>query len=150
MERDRLVREGRLGTREASLVDLEAIARFWGSDLGREVRRRRAGMLREETFTVRMSAADLRGLGFGVDPGLADDEFVVGQGVVDLAVVDDEGIMIVDFKTDRVDRGSLTRAKAESYRPQLSVYALALSRIHGRPVTARWLHFLATGENVPV
>ena len=75
---------------------------------------------------------------------------MVGQGVVDLALVGPEGIVILDFKTDRVDPGRATLAKAETYRPQLAVYALALARIHGRPVTGRWLHFLATGESVAV
>ena len=139
-----------MGAPEAALLNIEALGRFWNSGVGMEVRRRRAGLLREEAFTVRMTAADLRALGFAVEAGLADDEFVVGQGVVDLAVVDAEGILIVDFKTDRVDRGAATRAKADLYRPQLAVYALALARIHGRPVTGRWLHFLATGESVPV
>jgi len=161
----RLVAAGRLGAEEAAMLDMAAIDRFWGSELGADVRRRRAGLRREEAFTVRLTGADLRALGFDVEPagaalpphssasnrpGLADDEFVVGQGVVDLALVDEEGIVIVDFKTDRVERGAATRAKAEMYRPQLAVYAVALSRIHGRPVTSRWLHFLATGESVAV
>lgn len=149
-ERERLVSEGRMGADEAALLDMEAVGRFWASELGREVRRRKAGLVREETFTVRLTGADVRALGFRVSEGLAADEFVVGQGVVDLAVVDDDGILVVDFKTDRVERGAMTRAKAEMYRPQLAVYALALSRIHGRPVTSRWLHFLATGESVAV
>lgn len=135
---------------EAALLDMEAVGRFWASELGQEVRRRKAGLLREETFTVRLTGADLRALGFRVSEGLAGDEFVVGQGVVDLAVVDADGILVVDFKTDRVERGAMTRAKADRYRPQLAVYSLALSRIHGRPVTSRWLHFLATGESVSV
>ena len=149
-ERDRMVSEGRLGAAEACLLDMDAVGRFWASGLGQEVRRRKAGLVREETFTVRLGAADLRALGFAVAPGLDDEEFVVGQGVVDLAVVDDEGILVVDFKTDRVVDGAAVRAKAEMYRPQLAVYALALERIHGRRVTGRWLHFLATGDNVPV
>jgi ATP-dependent helicase/nuclease subunit A len=74
----------------------------------------------------------------------------VGQGVVDLAVIDEAGIWIVDFKTDRVLPGEPTRLKAAAYRPQLAVYGLALARIFGRPVMGRWLHFLATGETVAV
>jgi ATP-dependent exoDNAse (exonuclease V) beta subunit len=101
-------------------------------------------------FTVRLTAADLRMLGFRVSEDLAPEEFVVGQGVGDLALVGPEGIVLLDFKTDRVPGGAGTRAKAEAYRPQLAVYALSLSRIHGLPVTVRWLHFLATGESVPV
>ena len=36
------------------------------------------------------------------------------------------------------------------YKPQLDLYSRALERIYGKPVTERWLHFLACGETVPV
>lgn len=149
-ERDRMLAVGALTAPEVALLDMAAIDRFWQGELGREIRQRPADLRRELPFTVRLTAADLGALGFTVDPGLSPEEFVVGQGVVDLAVIGSDGILILDFKTDRVSGGRETQAKAEHYRPQLAVYALALSRIHGLPVRGRWLHFLATGENVPV
>lgn len=149
-EMERVVRAGLMTAEEAGLLDVAAIARFWASELGVRIRERSAWLEREVPFTVRLTAADLRSLGFQVSADLAPDEFVVGQGVVDLALVEPDGIRILDFKTDRVGGGRATREKAEAYRPQLAVYALALSRIHGRPVTGRWLHFLETGETVEV
>jgi hypothetical protein len=61
------------------------------------------------------------------------------QGVVDLAVIRDDEIWVLDFKTDRVLDVS---GKIEGYTPQLRLYALALERIYGRPVTQVWLTFL--------
>ncbi len=149
-EMARLVGRGWMKEAEVGLLDVPAIARFWNSRLGEEVRRRSEDLQREIPFTVRLTAADLRVLGFRVSGDLSPEEYVVGQGVVDLALVGPEGIVILDFKTDRVEPGRFTLAKAEAYRPQLAVYALALSRIHGIQVTGRWLHFLATGESVAV
>jgi ATP-dependent helicase/nuclease subunit A len=146
----RIIAAGGMTEAETALLDVPAIERFWNSELGRMIRERSSELRREIPFTVRLTAADLRGLGFRVAPDLAPDEFVVGQGVVDLALIGPAGIVILDFKTDRVEPGRITHAKAESYRPQLAVYSLALARIHGRPVTGRWLHFLATGESVEV
>lgn len=149
-EMARVVGRGWMSEVDVGLLDVSAIVRFWNSPLGLEVRRRAEDLQREVPFTVRLTAADLRVLGFRVSEDLSPEEYVVGQGVVDLALVGPEGIVILDFKTDRVEPGRVTLAKAEAYRPQLAVYALALARIHGRQVTGRWLHFLATGESVAV
>jgi ATP-dependent helicase/nuclease subunit A len=74
-------------------------------------------------------------------PGLAD-EFVVVQGVADLVVLLPKEIWLLDFKTDDPFGNDLP-ARVKTYTPQLRLYALALEKIHARPVTRCWLHFLA-------
>ena len=51
-----------------------------------------------------------------------------------------EGLVILDFKTDRI-HGDLD-AKAARYAPQLAAYAAALSRIFERPVKETLALFL--------
>jgi ATP-dependent helicase/nuclease subunit A len=75
------------------------------------------------------------------------EEFVIVQGVIDLTVVMREEIWVLDFKTDHFAEADLD-AKIRIYRPQLSLYALAIARIYGRPVTRRWLHFFALSRTV--
>jgi ATP-dependent helicase/nuclease subunit A len=70
------------------------------------------------------------------------DELVVVQGVADLVVLLPGEIWLVDFKTDEIRSNGLTD-KVKAYTPQLELYARALEKIYSRPVTARWLHFLA-------
>jgi ATP-dependent exoDNAse (exonuclease V) beta subunit len=77
------------------------------------------------------------------------DEFVIVQGVVDLAVIRPREIWIVDFKTDDVSRAGLP-GKVELYAPQLHLYAAALAQIYARTVTRLTLHFLAPGRTVDV
>lgn len=149
-ELERMLKSGWMEVEEGALVDLEGVVRFWGSELGQRIRERAGQVRREVPFTARLTGADLGALGFRVAVDLGLEEYVVAQGVVDLAVIGPEEIWILDFKTDRVGPGAVTREKAATYRPQLAVYALALARIHGKPVTGRWLHFLATGETVEV
>jgi ATP-dependent helicase/nuclease subunit A len=81
--------------------------------------------------------------------GLGANEYIVVQGVIDLAVLLPEAIWLVDFKTDRVSEGDLDEHAAR-YRAQLALYALALERIYRRPVTERWLHFLHLRRSVAV
>jgi ATP-dependent exoDNAse (exonuclease V) beta subunit len=54
---------------------------------------------------------------------------------------------VLDFKTDHFAEEELA-ARVRLYRPQLSLYARAIARIYGRPVTRRWLHFFALGRTV--
>lgn len=76
----------------------------------------------------------------------AAGEQVMLQGVVDCFWQEDGGLVIVDFKTDRT-AGRLEEKTAD-YAPQLSAYALALSRIYGQPVKAKYLYFFDAGQAV--
>ena len=69
------------------------------------------------------------------------------QGVADLVVLLPEEIWLVDFKTDAVRPDELPEKK-RLYAPQLKLYTQALGKIYSRPVTARWLHFLAARKTV--
>ena len=86
----------------------------------------------------------------GAPPAVAAEgceEFVIVQGVMDLAAVTPEEIWVLDFKTDHFAEPEL-EAKVRQYRPQLTLYARAIARIYGLPVTRRWLHFFAVGRTV--
>ena len=83
------------------------------------------------------------------DPAAAAGEEILLQGVVDCCFETLEGITVVDFKTDRVDRRSVA-ARAEEYRPQLAAYSRALEEITGKPVIRRCLWFFALDQAVDV
>lgn len=147
-EAERLTQAGFLSAAEAAALDLKALERFWQSELGRAIRMNTPAVQRELPFTARFSPADLKVAGLPVNPGLPPDEFVVVQGVIDLAVVLPGEIWLVDFKTDQITGGKVEE-KVELYSPQLKLYSMALERIYRRPVTARWLHFLGIGRSAP-
>lgn len=149
-EAERLVAAGRLTRAEAAGLDAAALAALGASELGRAVRADAAWVRRELEFTARLRPADFAALGLPCEPGLGPEEFVVVQGVVDLAVVAPERIWLADFKTDAVTTPEALAARAASYAPQLRLYAWALGRVYARPVTAAWLHFLALNRTVPV
>lgn len=142
-----LVEQGLFTPSEAAVLDLHRIAAFWNSDVGQRIQSAVPDIRRELPFTIRFDDAEVRSiLGQPPNDALAG-EFVVVQGVVDLAVVSNDNICLLDFKTDAVEGDALI-ARAEDYRPQLGLYAAALERIHGKPVRHQWLHFLAAGETV--
>ena len=53
------------------------------------------------------------------------------EGIVDLAYADEEGFVVVDFKTDRELDGALER-----YQRQVSIYAAAIAAATGRSARA--------------
>jgi ATP-dependent helicase/nuclease subunit A len=148
-EAKRLEREDYLSTDETAALDLEALAEFWSSETGKKFRTNPAAVRRELPFTASFSPAELDDvLGKTSDPTLKN-EFVVVQGVADLAALFPKEIWLVDFKTDAVRAKDLPE-KIEYYSPQLKLYARALEKIYSRSVTQCWLHFLAVRKTVAV
>ncbi len=62
------------------------------------------------------------------------------RGAIDLAFLEKDGWVIVDFKTDRVEGTSL-KSKVEYYRPQVETYAKAWAKLVGQPVHEIGLFF---------
>jgi ATP-dependent exoDNAse (exonuclease V) beta subunit len=68
------------------------------------------------------------------------------EGFVDLLFEDDDGLVVVDYKTDRIpDRGALGAA-AGTYRLQVAAYAVALESSTGRDVSRCVLVFVGAGD----
>ena len=137
-EVQRLVRERFITAELAALVDCRQIAAFFGTPLG--VKLRSGGnVLREFKFSILDD-------GSAYHAALAGEKILL-QGVVDCALVEEDGITIVDFKTDRVTEATVSAA-AEQYRSQVEAYADALSRIFRKKVKRSCLYFFQLGDFV--
>ena len=125
---------------QADAVDIAALERFLHSPLAQRLRD--AGeVYREYPFTLLLPASRL-------EPGIAEEDMVLLQGVVDCFFAETDGSLgVVDFKTDRVSGDDLRR-RAEEYRTQLETYSMALERVLERPVSSKTLFFLHSGEAV--
>ncbi|HEX7895704.1 MAG TPA: PD-(D/E)XK nuclease family protein [Terriglobales bacterium] len=148
-EAEVLLEAGVLTGEQHAALDFGDLTAFWQSDVGAALRKVPvAAINREMEFTASLTAADLKTLpALHANRTLAEDDFIVVQGQVDLAVVLPEEIWLLDFKTDAVDEASLAD-KLKQYAPQLEVYACALEKIYRRPVTCCWLHFLRAHKTV--
>ncbi|MDD6022868.1 MAG: helicase-exonuclease AddAB subunit AddA [Oscillospiraceae bacterium] len=137
-ELDRLVDEEFLTEQQAQAVRPEAMVRLFRSPLGQRMLNCQE-LIREFKFSLLMEAENYY-------TGL-DGEKVLLQGVVDAAILEPDGITVIDFKTDRVTEDSVL-ARAEHYRGQLTSYRKALERIFQRPVKEMILYFLSIGREV--
>ena len=137
---DGLVDRGIMTRDQAELVDVCQISSLFDTDIGKRLATHRQ-LLREFKFSVLEDASVF-------DPSLVGEQILM-QGVVDCAMVDDDGIVIIDFKTDHVIDGELQKS-VDRYSGQVDAYARALSRIYQRPVKEKWLYFFSIGEFVGV
>jgi ATP-dependent helicase/nuclease subunit A len=72
------------------------------------------------------------------------------EGFVDLVLEEDDGLVVVDYKTDRIGgHGGLDTAAAR-YGPQVASYALALEEATGLPVHRCALVFVGDGTPAEV
>ena len=125
-EIQRLLDEQFLSPRQASIVDFKKIANFFSSAIGKKLRQA-AEVLREFKISVLQDAENLPG------------EKILLQGVVDCAIIEPDGITVIDFKTDRV-RNCDVDLLVRRYRPQVEAYAMAISRIYEKPVKKTLLY----------
>ncbi len=132
-----LIARGALPRAAAQAVDLQAVHRFLGSPTAGRIRRARR-IEREIAFSVLTDAAGRPHTSGGT----------VLQGKIDLLLEDEEGWLIVDFKTDHVAPHEVAEA-AQAYRGQIDAYRHALRAIAGVEAQAL-LYFLVPGVAVPV
>ena len=77
----------------------------------------------------------------------ADPEFRMIQGVIDLYFEEPDGLVIADYKTDRVKDGA---ELVRRYRIQLELYKQALEQATGKTVKECWIYSTSLGEEIRV
>ena len=137
----RLVEQAFLSPEQGAAVEAAKVYSFFASPLGRAALAA-PSLRREFKFSILAPARRYY-------PQAGEGEQVLLQGVVDCYFETEDGLTVVDFKTDRV-RGEALLRRAEEYRPQLEAYAQALGEITGKPVGRKVLWFFEEGRAVEV
>ena len=138
-----LAARGLLTAREAQAVNMASLLQLMRTPLGAALAAAEAaGTLRREFRFSLLCPAET------FFPG-AGEEQVLLQGVVDAWFETPDGLVIVDYKTDRIHPDAVPERTAY-YAAQLRAYAGAMARITGRPVCRRTLYFLHCGCSADV
>ena len=122
--------------------------RFLFSDLGRDLcRMDRANKLhRELPFTIGLTGSDLAGInGLETDQSPNNGETIVVQGVIDLFAETEEGLWLIDYKTDYLRPGE-EGILLDRYRTQMLYYKLALEQVWGEKVDRILLYSYSLGS----
>ena len=136
----RMVREKYLSQVQAKAVDAEKISLFTNSATGQAMLSAK-NVAREFKFSVLLPAEEMLGKEelFG--------EQVLLQGVMDMYYETEDGVTIVDFKTDRRrPEGEVL----EKYSEQLRTYRRALFEMTGKKAKSLRLYLVNYGEYIEV
>lgn len=130
-----------LTAEQADEIDFEGVSAFFDTDIGKRLQRAKH-VYREMPFSLYVPASEAYATW-----SASKEEAVLVQGVIDCLFEDEEGFVLIDFKTDNIsDRfeGDFERAKPfllDRYEMQVSLYAKAVEQTLNRPVAARYLYF---------
>lgn len=117
---DAMVVEERLTPEERAALNEELLLGFYRSPVGALFLAHRERAVQEEAFTLRFESAS---------------GTICLDGQIDLYAELDDGLLLLDFKTDRVPDPA-------RYLNQLAVYADALVASTGKPIIAAYLYWL--------
>lgn len=126
------VEEGRLTDEYYQAVSVKKIINFLSSGLAKRMAKaeQKGQLYKEQPFV------------YGIDASRLNTEFpskekVLIQGIVDVFFIEDDKIVLLDYKTDVTDSGE---ALMERYRTQLNYYSEALEKMWHMPVQERILY----------
>jgi ATP-dependent helicase/nuclease subunit A len=123
------------------MIDKTSILSFFQSELGRKVFEKDNQVMREWPFSLAVSAGKWQ-QGIIALPGNDElDDLIVVQGIIDMLIKTPAGLVIIDFKTDRITPEQVSE-RAQLYRNQLDFYSLAAQAILKSEVISKWVYFL--------
>ena len=129
-----LVQNKKMSAAEAECVRISDIRAFVECDLGQRMKKAavEGRLFREQPFVISRSAAEIEETW---DP----QERVLVQGIIDAYFLEEDEIILVDYKTDRVRRNE-EQMLIDRYHTQLEDYAQALQRMTGRKVKEKYIY----------
>ena len=130
-ELDRIVNTGRLSQRKADSIDREAVKNFFESEIYSRIVMSKS-VMRERAFLVRLSDIDT-----SVDVHEYKGTDGMLQGIADLLFEEDDGFVLVDYKTDRVKEEN---ELIDNYTDQLLLYKAAFDLILDKPVKSAYIY----------
>ena len=116
---------------EKNAVNEAKINRMLKSDLGqRMIAAAKCGKLKkEQQFSIGIPVKEIY-------KNVDSDDIVIVQGIIDAFFYEDDGIVLMDYKTDRADEAELIGR----YHAQLTYYALTLNRLTGLKVKEKLIY----------
>ncbi len=128
-----------LTDKQANAVDRAAIRWWLGTPLAQRLCARPRDVLSELELTYMQRA-----------PGAVDpDDNIMIRGRLDAVLMEDDGLVVIDYKTDRVTAETVN-ARAAFYRPQVDAYRAQLAIVTRQRVKSAYLVFLAARQVIEV
>lgn len=137
-----MVAAGKLTEWQRECIFIPKMQGFMQSDIAKRMKNatKNAALRKEQSFFLGVPANT-------VDAGFPAEETVLVQGIIDAYFEEAGELVLVDYKTDRVESG---KELVDRYRVQMEYYTKALEQAFGKKVKEVVLYSLALDEEVRV
>ncbi|BCB02983.1 helicase-exonuclease AddAB subunit AddA [Bacillus sp. KH172YL63] len=141
-----LVHKEILTEEQQKAVSIDHIVGFFHSELGQRMVHAKE-IQREIPFSMSVPLSEISETGEE-----APEETILVQGVIDCVFRDEEGLVLLDYKTDGIHdryKDGFTEARPileERYKVQIEYYTRALESIWKEPVSEKYLYFFDGGH----
>lgn len=141
-EIDRLVETGRLRREETAVLNVPKLYTFFSSPLGTAMRQADAEgrLCREQPFVMGRKACE-------IFKDRTEEDTVLVQGIIDGYYETEEGIVLMDYKTDSLLPGQEQKL-VERYQTQMDLYREALEGMTGKKVSRCVLYAFSIGVEI--
>ncbi len=127
---------------ELKVISAEKLVGFFESRLFKRILRSEK-IFKEQIFTLGMPIEEIYSE-INVNKDL-DNKQIVVKGMIDCFFEDEDGYVLIDFKTDRVTKNNC-KDVAENYRIQLDLYSKAIEHSLDKPVKEKYIYFYEINE----
>ena len=137
-----LRQEGRLTDEMTECIRPKDILRFLGCRSGKRMAdaARNGKLYKEQPFVLSVDASEIY-------PEDCSGEKILVQGIIDVYFEEPDGLVVLDYKTDKVRTGNELK---EKYHAQLDYYAQALEQLTEKPVKEKIIYSFTLGEEIEV
>ncbi|MBQ8278319.1 MAG: helicase-exonuclease AddAB subunit AddA [Roseburia sp.] len=148
-----MLSSGRITEELKQLVHVQKVQAFVASDTGKRMKQAalRGQLYREKPFVMGFSEEELAENGFleeSTEEAVAagEEDLTLIQGIIDVFWIEEDGIVLLDYKTDSV---KTPEELVKRYEAQLNLYAEALNRVfaeNGLKVKEKLIYAFKFGE----
>lgn len=137
-----LFAQGKITGEMKEAVRVKDIVAFTDSVLGQRMKAawEKGKLYREQPFVMAVPASQ-------VNEEYDSREEILIQGIIDAYFEEAEGLVLVDYKTDKVYRRN-ARELVEKYRVQLAYYGDALEKMTGKKVKEKYIYSVDLGKAI--
>ena len=139
---DGMAASGKIEKEAAECVKAYDIFRFLETSSGKRMKKaaKSQRLWKEQPFVLGINAKELY-------PEEEDGELILVQGIIDAYFEEEDGLVVLDYKTDRVRKAE---ELVEKYQEQLRYYAKALEQMTGKKVKEKIIYAFSLGKEIRI
>ena len=145
-----LIKRRVITEKESKVLSPRKILKFFKSPIAKRILSSNFVKREQKIYTqVKMNDIYLNDDIFKNNREIYEDESVMLRGVIDLYFEEDDGLVILDYKTDWIDNNN-KKEIIHKYKKQLEIYAEVLSTLTGKKIKEKYLYLFSIDEQVKI